>query len=505
MAEDDLPAGCTPQHLAYVIYTSGSTGRPKGVAVRQEALVNLLASMAREPGIEAGERFLALTSLSFDIAGLELYLPLIAGGTVVLVDRHAARDPARLWQAIERHGVSAIQATPSTWRMLAGDDRLASLAGRRVLCGGEALPADLAARLIGAAGEVWNLYGPTETTIWSAVARLDAERPRPHLGAAVANTRLLILGQDLEPVPQGVVGELHIGGDGLARGYHGRPDLTAERFVPDPFGPPGQRLYRTGDLVRRLADGTLDYVGRVDQQVKIRGFRIEPGEIEARLAGAPGRARGRGGGPRDAGRPAARGLCRRRPRRGDPGGGLPDRLKAHLQAVLPDYMVPAQVVRLDAMPLTPNRKLDRKALPAPGMAGPGLCRTGECGRDRRRQGLAGRAGHPPRRPRRRLLRPGRRFDRLDPGGEPAGPAGLGDHPAPALRAADRARPGRGGRASRRARGLPALDRAPGHPRPRAVGGPAGPRRRASTTSTRCRRCRKACSCTPCSSRARAST
>ncbi|MFZ1425165.1 MAG: amino acid adenylation domain-containing protein [Geminicoccaceae bacterium] len=358
LSGDDLAPVTTGQHLAYVIYTSGSTGRPKGVAVRHAALVNFLTSMAREPGMMPGERILALTSLSFDIAGLELYLPLIAGGTVVLVDREAARDPALLWAAIERHDVGTIQATPSSWRMLVTDERLPALAGRRLLCGGEALPADLAARLLGAAGEVWNLYGPTETTIWSAVARLTPERSEVRLGGPIANTRLYVLDSRLEPVPPGVVGELYIGGDGLARGYHGRPDLTAETFVPDPFGPASARLYRTGDLVRRLADGTLLYIGRTDQQVKVRGFRIELGEIEARLAEhlevheAAVVARAAPGGQQLVAYVVA-----------DDAPDLSARLIAHLQTLLPDYMVPTQLVRLDAMPLTPNRKLDRKALP----------------------------------------------------------------------------------------------------------------------------------------------
>jgi amino acid adenylation domain-containing protein/non-ribosomal peptide synthase protein (TIGR01720 family) len=355
------------ESLAYVIYTSGSTGRPKGVAVRHAALVNFLAGMRREPGLGAGERMLALTSLSFDIAGLELYLPLISGGTLVLVDRDAARDPALLWDAIERHGVTAIQATPSSWRMLADHGDVARLFGRKVLCGGEALPADLAARLIEGAGHVWNLYGPTETTIWSAANRLDPDHPAPWLGRPIANTALYVLDGHLEPVPVGVVGELHIGGAGLARGYHRRPGLTADRFVPDPFSSTGERLYRTGDLARWRADGALDYAGRADHQVKIRGYRIEFGEIEACLVAHPQVrqavvvARESQGGQRLVGYVVAEA--------GD--DDLPALLEAHVRETLPDYMVPAQIVRLDAMPLTPNRKIDRNALPEPEWSGQG--------------------------------------------------------------------------------------------------------------------------------------
>ncbi|WP_324803086.1 amino acid adenylation domain-containing protein [Pseudomonas sp. JQ170C] len=353
--DSNPPALAQGEHLAYVIYTSGSTGKPKGVAVRRAGLGNFLASMAQAPGLEENGRLLALTSLSFDIAVLELYLPLVRGASVVLVDRDTARDPERLWAQIEQQQVTAIQATPSTWRMLAEHPRLPALAGRQVLCGGEALPADLAQRLSAVAGGVWNLYGPTETTVWSARHWLDEEHPQVLLGEALANTSLHVLDDDLEPLPLGVAGELYIGGDGLARGYHDRPGLTAERFVADPFGL-GARLYRTGDLVRRRADGALEYLGRIDQQVKIRGFRIELGEIEACLLADP------------AVREAAV-VARQNQLVGyvvaDADETLLGRLREQLQAQLPDYMVPARLMRLERMPLTPNRKLDRKALPEP--------------------------------------------------------------------------------------------------------------------------------------------
>ncbi|MFK3775625.1 amino acid adenylation domain-containing protein [Pseudomonas sp. NPDC089406] len=340
-------------HLAYVIYTSGSTGKPKGVAVRRAGVGNFLASMAQAPGLAADGRMLALTSLSFDIAVLELYLPLVSGASVVLVDRDTARDPERLWAQIEQQQVTAIQATPSTWRMLADHPRLPALAGRQVLCGGEALPADLAERLINVAGSLWNLYGPTETSVWSARCHLEGQQ-QVMLGEALAHTALHVLDDDLEPLPLGVAGELYIGGEGLARGYHDRPGLTAERFVADPFGS-GARLYRTGDLVRRRADGALEYLGRIDQQVKIRGFRIELGEIEACLLAEPG--------VREAAVVARQGQLIGYVVADD--DALLAALRERLQAQLPDYMVPARLMRLEHMPLTPNRKLDRKALPEP--------------------------------------------------------------------------------------------------------------------------------------------
>ena len=347
------------ESLAYVIYTSGSTGLPKGVMVRHDAVTNFLATMAERPGLTAEDRVLGLTSLSFDIAVLELWLPLTIGAQVVLVDRAAAHDPSRLKAMVVKHGVTVIQATPSTWRMLLDHDGPSLPASCRVLCGGEALPPDLARRLVAQAGEVWNLYGPTETTVWSARHRLDAKDDRPLLGGPIGNTTLYILDNDLNLAPVGVVGELYIGGAGLARGYWRRGALTAERFIPDPFGLPGARLYRTGDVARWRADGVIEYIGRSDHQVKIRGFRIELGEIEARLLAQDGVrsavvvAREVGAGRQlvgyVSGKPSLDGAA----------------LKTALSSALPDYMVPARIVVLDRLPLTPNGKIDRKALPAP--------------------------------------------------------------------------------------------------------------------------------------------
>ncbi|MGY2316378.1 non-ribosomal peptide synthase/polyketide synthase [Pseudomonas sp. SDO5522_S412] len=354
-------------NLCYAIYTSGSTGKPKGVMVRHGALVNFVASMAREPGIEASDRLLSLTTFSFDIFGLELYGALFSGAAVVLVDKQSAHDPEALLGIIEQQQVGIVQATPSTWRMLLEHPMAERLAGRTCLCGGEALAEDLAERLLAVAGPVWNLYGPTETTIWSAAYPLTTDKRLPYLGRPIANTSLYIVGEHFAPNPVGLIGELLIGGDGLARGYHERPALTAERFLPDPFGN-GTRLYRTGDLARHRVDGVIEYIGRADHQVKIRGFRIELGEIEACLLA------------QDAIREAVV-----VPQQG-PGGtqlvayliaagteaaeaqslvALRDELKARLACDLPDYMIPAHWMLLERFPLTPNGKLDRKALPLP--------------------------------------------------------------------------------------------------------------------------------------------
>ncbi|HEV2681081.1 MAG TPA: amino acid adenylation domain-containing protein, partial [Rhodanobacter sp.] len=269
-----------PQHPAYVIYTSGSTGRPKGVTIEHRALDNFLQSMAHKPGLAAGDVLLALTPISFDIAGLELFLPLLQGACVQLVSRDVATDAERLRACIEDVSPSLIQATPATWQMLRASGWRAS-PSLRILCGGEALPPDLAADLCTSADQLWNMYGPTETTVWSLLAKIETGGPIT-IGAPLDNTRVYLLDDALQPVPYGVPGELYIAGEGLARGYLHRAGLTAERFVAHPFEP-GMRMYRTGDLARWRKDGQLDYLGRVDHQVKIRGFRIELGEIEAAL------------------------------------------------------------------------------------------------------------------------------------------------------------------------------------------------------------------------------
>ncbi|MGY3617879.1 non-ribosomal peptide synthase/polyketide synthase [Bradyrhizobium sp. USDA 10063] len=358
----NLDVAVHPESLAYVIYTSGSTGLPKGVMVRHDAVTNFLATMAEQPGLTAQDRVLGLTSLSFDIAVLELWLPLTRGACVVLANRAAAHDPARLKALVSTQGVTVMQATPSTWRMLLDHDEASGRwlpQGCRVLCGGEALAPDLARRLVGQAVEVWNLYGPTETTVWSARHRLDAQDDRPVLGGPIGNTTLYVLDRDLNVAPIGVVGELYIGGAGLARGYWRRGALTAERFIPDPFGPPGTRLYRTGDLARWRADGLIEYVGRADHQVKIRGFRIELGEIEVRLVAQPG-VRAAVVVAREIG--AHRQLVGYVVSEGTLDGAA---LRAALSSLLPDYMVPSRIVALEQLPLTPNGKVDRKALPAP--------------------------------------------------------------------------------------------------------------------------------------------
>ncbi|MCF6524682.1 amino acid adenylation domain-containing protein, partial [Streptomyces sp. JJ36] len=283
---DPLPGAATgPEDRAYVIYTSGSTGLPKGVEITHGALGNFLHAMRERPGIEPGDTLLAVTTPAFDISVLELVLPLVEGARVVLADRETVADGERLAGALAAHGAGILQATPATWRMLL-DAGWRAAPGFRALSGGEALPAELAQRLLDAGAELWNMYGPTETTIWSSVARIDGPGPVT-LGEPIANTELHVLDLAGELVPPGVPGELCIGGAGLARGYLGRPELTAERFVPHPFGGPDERLYRTGDLVRRRADGALEFLGRLDHQVKVRGYRIELGEIEAVLERQP--------------------------------------------------------------------------------------------------------------------------------------------------------------------------------------------------------------------------
>ncbi|GLZ39389.1 non-ribosomal peptide synthase/polyketide synthase [Actinokineospora sp. NBRC 105648] len=361
---DDHPvwsAEVHPQAPAYVIYTSGSTGLPKGVVVPHGALANFVAAMRDRFRFGGADRLLAVTTIGFDIHGLELFVPLVSGAAVVVADRDVVRDPAAACGLIRSAEVTAVQATPSWWRSIVAEDADV-VRGLRVLVGGEALPRGLAQAL--ASGQsVTNLYGPTETTIWSTASDVDGA---PKIGRPIANTRVYVLDGDLRLAPPGVVGELYIAGDGVTRGYHDRPGLTAERFVADPFAA-GQRMYRTGDLVRWTAAGELDYLGRVDHQVKVRGHRIELGEVEAVLAARPDVAQavaavwddrlvayvvpvgeaGTVGGVDTVGEVDTAGWAK------------------HLGESLPAAMVPSAFVLLDAFPLTPNGKIDRKALPAP--------------------------------------------------------------------------------------------------------------------------------------------
>ena len=350
---------CDPEQLAYVIYTSGSTGQPKGVQISHRALVNFLWSMRERPGLGADDVLVAVTTLSFDIAGLELYLPLVVGGRVVIASGEVASDPRALAGLLEGAGATVMQATPTTWRMLV-DSGWSGGRGLKGLCGGEALPVVLADRLVGLGVELWNMYGPTETTIWSTCCRVQAGGGSVSIGRPIGNTSLFILDELMAPVAVGEVGELWIGGDGLARGYRGRPDLTQERFVAHPFdGGVGARVYRTGDLARYRPDGNVEFLGRVDHQVKVNGFRIELGEIETVLARHPGVAdavvvaRGEGA--------AAELAAYVVPRR----AVAAYELRQFVSEKLPSYMVPSTVTSLGAFPLTPNGKVDRKALPEP--------------------------------------------------------------------------------------------------------------------------------------------
>ena len=347
-----------PEQLAYTIYTSGSTGQPKGVQIPHRALVNFLTTMRERPGLSAEDVLVAVTTLSFDIAGLELYLPLLVGAQVVVAPAETASDPRALSQLLADTGATVMQATPTTWRMLL-DSGWRPNGSLKALCGGEALPVALSDRLVAVGLELWNMYGPTETTIWSTCARVTTTGQALTIGRPIANTTIYVLDQHLQPVPAEVAGELWIGGDGLARGYRGRPDLTEERFIANPFGE--GRVYRTGDLVRYRPTGEIEFLGRIDNQVKVRGFRIELGEIETVLSRHPGVAeavvvaRGETGADADL---AAYVIAS-----GDPVGAR--ELRDFAGRSLPGYMVPSTVTTLDAFPLTPNGKVDRKALPEP--------------------------------------------------------------------------------------------------------------------------------------------
>jgi amino acid adenylation domain-containing protein len=361
-SDEDPGVTVAPENLAYVIYTSGSTGKPKGVQVTHGALTNFLLSMRARFPMTARDTLLAITTLSFDIAGLEIYLPLIQGARVELAGRDEALDGAWLARRLVESSATFLQATPPTWRLLL-EGGWPGTPGLTMLCGGEALPRDLADRLHGRGAALWNLYGPTETTIWSSAARVENGEGPVTIGRPIANTQMYVLDAHLRPVPVGVVGDLFIGGAGLARGYLGRPNLSAEKFIPDPFGgQPGARLYRTGDRARYRADREIEFLGRVDDQVKIRGFRIEPGEIESALRRYPAVSQ-------------AAVLVREDPIAGKrlvafvaphPGQTPAARdLRNFLRDRLPAYMIPSSFTLLEALPLTFSGKIDRRALPDP--------------------------------------------------------------------------------------------------------------------------------------------
>jgi len=363
--DSPVPLSAGPDDLAYLIYTSGSTGRPKGVEIPHAALLNLLRSMGRNPGLTKNDVWVAVTSPCFDISTLELFLPLIAGARVVLATREDALNGTQLGELLESSGATVLQATPSGWRLLI-ESGWTGRTGLKGLCGGEALPSDLARDVLAKGVRLWNVYGPTETTVWSAIYEVrEAESPEP-IGFPVDNTQLYILDGSLNPAPPGVIGELYIGGAGLARGYRNLPEMTAERFVPDPFARGAEhpdrpaRMYRTGDLARRRLDGAIEFLGRLDHQVKIRGYRVEPGEIETILREYPGVQDALVVG-RDASLLAYVAAS----------GVSEAALRQHIRSRVPEYMVPGQFVMMRALPRLPNGKIDRHALPEPESASDG--------------------------------------------------------------------------------------------------------------------------------------
>ncbi|MEH2084379.1 MAG: amino acid adenylation domain-containing protein [Nostoc sp.] len=368
---DNPTHNVTANNLAYVIYTSGSTGQPKGVQIQHQSAVNLLQAIAQEPGLTAEDTLLSVTSLSFDIAVSEIFLPLSVGAKLVLVSREIAADGTQLLKALTTSGATFMQPTPVTWRLLlaAGWQGSPQL---KMISTGEALPKDLANQLLLKGASLWNLYGPTETTIWSTGYKVTTANKPIDIGCPLANTQIYILDSHLQPVPIGISGELYIGGEGLARGYLNRPELTAERFISNPFSSnPKSRLYKTGDLARYLPDGHIDYLGRIDYQVKLRGFRIELGEIETALLQHPEVKEAivivREDIPNETNlvgyivaETAQDGLQ------------VISQLRRFLKQQLPDFMVPTIFMALEAMPLTPNGKVDRKALPQPDASRPEL-------------------------------------------------------------------------------------------------------------------------------------
>jgi myxalamid-type nonribosomal peptide synthetase MxaA len=361
------------QQCAFMIYTSGSTGRPKGVQVSHSNVVNLLESMRERPGMDSCDVLLAVTSPSFDIAVVEMLLPFMVGARTVMAGPEDVADGRRLAALLEEHQVSVMQATPATWHLMV-ETGWRGRSGLRVVSGGETLTAGLAEVLVAGCAEVWNMYGPTETTIYSTihlVTQDDVSAGSIPIGGPVANTTLFVLDHGRNPVPTGVLGELWIGGDGVAIGYHQRPELNASSFTDAPFRP-GHRMYRSGDLVRMRPDGELEFAGRRDHQVKVRGHRIELGEIEAVLGAHPQVVRAAAA-VEDATDPDTAIIAYVEPVRAPAamtGSPLPvaeaataAELRLFVRQRLPEFMVPARIVQLATLPLTPNGKIDRKALP----------------------------------------------------------------------------------------------------------------------------------------------
>lgn len=360
----NLPVAVRPNDLAYVIYTSGSTGRPNGVEVEHGNLTNFLLTIRKRPGLSRQDVLLAVTTATFDIAGLELWLPLTVGASIIIASRDEITDAHQLINVLEKSSATVMQATPATWRMLLaagwmGNPRL------KVLCGGESLSGSLADELLARCASVWNMYGPTETTIWSSVHAAKAEEgPVVPIGRPIGNTTMYVLDRNMEPVPIGTRGQLYIGGAGVARGYRRAPQLSAERFIADRFSTgTSSRLYRTGDLVRQRRDGNFEFLGRNDFQLKVRGFRIEPAEVEAVLARHPAVNEAVVQAREDI--PGDKRLVAYIVSKNETACHLIPQLRSLTQASLPDYMVPSAFVVLEALPKTLSGKLDWKAFPAP--------------------------------------------------------------------------------------------------------------------------------------------
>jgi amino acid adenylation domain-containing protein len=362
-SQSNPTSNVTGNNLAYAIYTSGSTGKPKGVQVLHSAVVNFLTSIRRCPGLTDQDTLLSVTTLSFDIAALEIFLPLSVGARLVMVSRSVATDGTQLLERLNNCGATLMQATPATWRLLlaagwSGSPQL------KILCGGEALSRELANQLLDKGASLWNLYGPTEATIWSLISQVENTDGTVSIGRPIANTQIYLLDEHLQPVPVGVPGELYIGGAGLARGYLNRPELTAQKFIANPLShEQNARLYKTGDLARYQSDGNIEYLGRIDHQVKVRGFRIELGEIEVVLSQHPVVQQSVVVVREDI--PGNQQVVAYLVPHKEQTPPTVSELRQFLKQQLPEYMTPSAFVTLNSLPLTPNGKVDRRALPSP--------------------------------------------------------------------------------------------------------------------------------------------